>query len=101
MSVGEHCKFKVDKDAKQWVQIHLKRDHNECTVRLSMDGCVKQSLSEFQHEAPSTPHHALSCCVPIQHGTKVWFAKIDETAPLAKDKITFVQKVVGESLCHA
>ena len=90
-AVEKYYKFKVDEEAKQYVGIHLKWDYNKRTVRLSMDGYVKQALLEFQHGAPSAPYHVPSRYIPPQFGAKVQFAKVDESAPLTKERITFVQ----------
>ena len=60
------CAFKVDGKARQHGGIHLKWDCAETTVRLLMDGHVKQALIEFKHEAPKTP-----CCAPPTFGAKV------------------------------
>ena len=100
-TVGKHYKFKVDEDAKQYVGIHLKWDYSKRSVRLSMDGYVKQALSEFEYTAACKPHYAPSQYNPPQYGSKVQFAKVDETAPLPKDKITFIQRVVGKLLYYA
>ena len=100
-TIDAHYTFKVDEEAKQYVGIHLKWDYGKRTVRLSMDGYVKQALLEFEHEAPKTPYHAPSRYTPPKFGTKVQFAKVDETAPLTKNKITFIQKVVGKLLYYA
>ena len=91
----------MDEEAKQYVGIHLKWDYKKRTVRLSMDGYVKQALLEFQHEAPSRTVYAPSRYTPPQFGAKVQFAKVDESAPLPKDKITFIQQVVGKLLYYA
>jgi hypothetical protein len=66
-----------------------------------MDGYVEQALTEFEHEAPSTPYYAPSRYTLPKFGSKVQFAKIDETKPLTKEKISFIQRVVGKLLYYA
>ena len=100
-SLGKYYKFKVDLEAKQYVGINLKWDYVNRTVRLSMDGYVEQALKEFEHMAPKTPHHAPSRYILPNFGQRIQFVKVDETAPLGKDKIRFIQKVVGKLLYYA
>ena len=100
-TIKAHYKFKVDLEAKQYVGINLKWENNKQTVQLSMDGYVKQAVQKFKHEAPDKPYYSPSMYTPPHFGAKVQFAKVDETAPLDKDKINFIQKVVGKLLYHA
>ena len=100
-TIEAHYTFKVDEDARQYVGIHLKWDYIQRTVRLSMDGYVKQALLEFEHEGPKTPYCAPSRYALPKFGSRVQFAKVDETAPLSSDKINFVQRVVGKLLYYA
>ena len=59
-TIQQHYKFKMDLQANQYVGINLKWDYINRTVRLSMDGYVKQALLEFEHMAPKSPVHAPS-----------------------------------------
>ena len=54
------------------------------------------ALMVFEHEAAQTPHCAPSRRAPPQIGSRVQFAKVDESAPLPNDKTTFMQKVMGK-----
>ena len=97
-SVRKHHNFKVDEDTKQCVGISLNWDHNRQTVRLSMPGCIKQALKEFQHAGPSILHHAPSGCETIQCGQQVQFAEVDCTNPISARQTNHVQKVIGKPL---
>jgi len=66
-----------------------------------MQGYVQQTLLEFMHAAPSKPHYAPSRYTAPQFGSRVQYAKIDETAPLADEQINFIQHVVGKLLYYA
>lgn len=100
-AIGKYYTFKVDEEAKQYVGIHLNWDYTKRTVRLSMDGYVKQALLEFQHPTPKKHYYAPSRYTPPSYGQKVQFAKVDETAPLTGEKINFIQRVVGKLLYYA
>ena len=100
-TIGKHYKFKVDMDARQYVGINLKWDYEKRTVRLSMDGYVRQALLEFEHSAPRTPRHAPSRYVPPSYGAKVQYAKVDDTVRVGPKEITFIQKVIGKLLYYA
>ena len=100
-AIGKYYKLKVDLEAKQYVGINLKWDYDKRTVRLSMDGYVKQALLELEHSAPKKPHHAPSKYTPPSYGAKVQLARTDETAPLGKKQITYIQRAVGKLLYYA
>jgi hypothetical protein len=100
-AIRKYYTFKVDTEAKQYVGINLKWDYAKRTVRLSMDGYVKQALLEFEHAAPSVPYHAPSRYIPPNYGARVQFAKVDTTQPLGKKEITYIQRVVGKLLYYA
>ena len=100
-TIERNYKFKVDETAHQYVGIHLRWDYDRRTVRLSMEGYIKQALLEFEHAEPRTPHHAPSRYTPPQFGSRIQYAKVDETELLPKEKITFIQKVVGKLLYYA
>ena len=53
-------KFKVDFDAKQYIEIHLKWDYFKRLVICSMDGYVRNALEELQHILIAQHHYALS-----------------------------------------
>ena len=100
-TIGAHYKFKVDLTAHQYVGINLKWNYNKRTVRLSMDGYVRQALMELEHEAPNAPHHSPSRYTLPKYGSRVQYAKVDESAVLTKDKVTFVQRAIGKLLYYA
>ena len=100
-TIEAHYKLKIDPEATQYVGIHLRWDYVARTVRLSMNGYVQQALLEFEHQAPAKPCYSPSRYSAPVFGSKVQFAKVDETAPLGKDKITFIQQVVGKLLYYA
>ena len=99
--IGQNYKFKVDLNATQYVGINLKWDYDKRTVRLSMDGYVQQALLELEHTPPRAPHHAPSRYMQPDFGTKIQYARVDESAPLDKGKITFIQRAVGKLLYYA
>jgi hypothetical protein len=100
-AVKKYYKFKIDTEAKQYVGINLKWDYNKRTVRLSMDGYVKQALAELEHVAASIPHHAPSRYTLPKFGERIQFAKVDMTPALSKLKITYIQRVIGKLLYYA
>jgi len=100
-TIENYYAFKVDEEAKQYVGIHLKWDYTKQTVKLSMEGYVKQALLEFEHEAPRTPCHSPSRYTMPKYGSRVQYVKIDETAPLNTDQTTFIQHAVGKLLYYA
>jgi hypothetical protein len=100
-AIGDHYTFKVDLEAKQYVGINLKWDYDKRTVRLSMDGYIKQALAELEHTAPNTPCHAPSRYDLPKYGARVQYAKVDATPPLRADKINFIQRAVGKLLYYA
>ena len=100
-AISDHYTFKVDMESKQYVGINLKWDYNKRTVRLSMDGYVKQALMELEHTARDKPCHAPSRYDLPKYGSRIQYAKVDETAPLTPDKINFIQRAVGKLLYYA
>ena len=102
-TVEKHYKFKVDTNATQFVGIQLQWDYDRRTVRLSMPGYVKQALTELEHTATrlSRRHHAPSMFQQPKYGSRVQYAKVDTTDVLSKDKITFIQRVLGKLLYYA
>ena len=59
---------------------------------------MKQALPKFEHSAPRKPHHALLQHAQPQFGSEVQHAKVDNTAPMTKEKMTFMQPAVGKLL---
>ena len=57
-SVRAKYPFKVDWEAKQYICMHLKWEYIKQTVRVSMNGYVKQALKEFKHVIPKQKHYA-------------------------------------------
>ena len=53
-------KFKVNFDAKQYINIHLNWNYVDLTVQCSMRGYVKQALEELKHIFTGKHHYAPS-----------------------------------------
>ena len=88
-------------EAKQYVGINLKWDYDKRTVRLSMDGYIKQALLELEHVVPALPQHAPSRYTPPTYGARIQYARVDDTRPLTADQINYIQKVLGKLLRYA
>ena len=67
--------------------INLKWNYDKRTVRLSMDGYVKQT-------AQNIPCHAPSRYDLPKYGARIQYAKVDETVPLRAGQINFIQRAV-------
>ena len=80
--MGLKYNFKVDRDAKQYIGIHLRWDYLRRELRCSMDGYVLQALKEFNHFAPKRHSYAPSHLRPREFGAPVQFVHDDTTAPL-------------------
>ena len=93
--------FKVDFNAKQYIDIDLKWDYDKQELICSMIGCVKQALKELEHfpsnRHQSAPSHALG----KQYGEKVQYVQDDETAPLTEIQICYLQRVIRKFLWYA
>jgi len=100
-TVREYYKFKVDTDAKQYVGIQLQWDYVKRTVRLSMPGYIKQALAELEHQGSTRQYHAPSKYTQPNYGSRVQYARVDTTNILTKDKITYIQRVLGKLLYYA
>jgi len=100
-ALGKYYTLKVDTDCKQYVGIHLRWDYERRTVRLSMDGYIEQALKELEHSLPSKAYHAPSRYTAPRYGEKIQYAKVDETKPLGKKQIHFIQRAVGKLLYYA
>ena len=75
-ALGKYSKFNVDVKAKQYVGI-------------------------FEHEASTKPHYGPLCYAASQLGSRVQYVKVDKSPVLSKDKITFIQCIVGKLLYYA
>ena len=88
-------KFKVDFNAKQYIEIHLNWNYVDRTVPCSMKGYVKQALEEFKHIFTGKHHYAPSKIDRPDYGAKIQFAKIDTATPLLE--IAFFTGIVSRA----
>ena len=98
---AKYKKFKVDWDAKQYIGINLKWDHQEHTVELSMDGYVEQALQELGHQPPRQHHKGPSKAIQKIYGQAVQIAHTDNSPPMSLADIKFKQRAVGKFLFYA
>jgi len=66
-----------------------------------MNGYVERTLKEFLHSPPKQHHYGPSKVVRSDFGAKVQYVKDDATRPLDKQKINYLQRVVGKFLYYA
>jgi len=93
--------FKVDWDAKQYVDIHLKWDYEKRELRTSMDGYVEQALKEFKHTPPKQHFKGLSGIDRPKYGQKVQYVKIDNSPELLATLIKYIQQVTRKFFYYA
>jgi hypothetical protein len=80
----------------------LKWDYEDRTVDVSMPGYVAAAIHKFQHPTPTKPQHAPYKWTQPTYGQTTQSAHpLDESKPLASDKITRIQKIVGTLLYYA
>jgi hypothetical protein len=97
----KYKKFKVDWDAKQYIGINLKWDHDKHTVELSMDGYVQQALVELGYIQCKQFHKGPSKAIPKEYGKKIQYAETDNSPLLSPRDINFKQRAVGKFLFYA
>ena len=93
--------FKVDRDAKQYIGIHLRWNYTRRELRCSMDGYVAQALKEFEHFTPKRHQYAPSALPHRSFGTTSQLVHDDPTAPLPATDIKYIERVVGKFLFYA
>ena len=98
---SKYKKFKVDWEAKQYIGINLKWDHQEHTVELSMDGYVEQALQELGHETPKQHYKGPSKAIQKVYGQTLQLAHTDTSPAMSQAEIKFKQRAVGKFLFYA
>lgn len=81
--------------------ISLKWDYDNGHVDIHMPGYIHKALTRFDHPMPKRPQHAPAKAEPIQYGAKVQTTVNDDSAPLSKEKIKYLQEVIGTLLYYA
>jgi hypothetical protein len=97
-SLEQKYTMKVDYEATQYVGINLKWDYEKRELTCSMDGYITEALKEFQHTPPRQHFYGPSRHETPEYGAKIQYVKHDTTAPLNKEQIRYLQRVVGKFL---
>ena len=98
----EKYTFKVDFDAKQYIGINLKWEYDKRQVRCSMQGYVKQALTELEHELTSNRHQgAPSPIIRPDYGAKIQYVKEDSSEKINEQRIKRIQRIIGKFLYYA
>jgi len=86
----------IDWEAKIYIGITLKWDYDKRKVQLSMPKYVPKALERIGHIFNGKPEHSPAAHTPINYGSKVQYAELDQNLPLLGDKeIKMIQIIVG------
>jgi len=100
-ALKEHYDVTVDKEGKLYCGITLDWDYTARHLDISMPGYVKKQLTKYNHEQPKTPQHCPWSLYPIKYGTGAQDPIPDDNSPpLDKNGIKFIQQVVGSFLYY-
>ena len=89
----------IDYSSSLYIGVSLNWNYIQREVKCSMPGYVPKLLQRLKHIVPSTPQFSPNPSPHVTHGTKVQFAKGEDTSPLLDgDGIKLVQSIVGATL---
>ena len=95
-TLKEKYTISEDWEEKLYIGIILKWDYRKQTFDLSMPGYVTAALQRFRRQLKNTwqsfPHNH----VPPTYGARVRFSEPEDDTPLLqKERLKFIQQVVG------
>jgi Reverse transcriptase (RNA-dependent DNA polymerase) len=101
-ALRSHYKISFDPTGTKYCGLDLAWDYSKRTCQVSMPGYIERALQRFKHEAPTKPQHSPHPWVQPDYGAKAQLtAPIDNTKPLDKHELKFVQEVLGTLLYYA
>ena len=101
-ALQEHYSVSTDWEGQHFCGLTLDWNYKDGWVDISMPGYIARVLHKFQHKPPHRPQHAPHTWTSPVYGRKRQYALPDDKDPIVpKEKIKFVQKVVGSLLFYA
>jgi hypothetical protein len=95
--------YAIDEDweGTRYLGMAIDWDYTKREVHLTMPGYIEKTLARFNHEPPKKPQHQPHVhSIPVFGATTQYAKPEDNTAQLSKEKIKFIQQVLGMLLSY-